>query len=76
MTKIETTAEVSTERRLTVDVNVPEEVSPGLHRVVVMIESDETSRRSRRLQFASYPVGLVSDDFTFRREDLYDDGSQ
>lgn len=26
------------------------------------------------LRFSAYQVGLISDDFTFRREDLYDDG--
>lgn len=25
------------------------------------------------LRFSAYPVGLICDDFTFRREDLYDD---
>lgn len=25
------------------------------------------------LRFSAYEVGLISDDFTFRREDLYDD---
>jgi hypothetical protein len=48
--------------------------------------ADEISKRGRieendhhqvevrePLRFSAYQVGLISDDFTFRREDLYDD---
>lgn len=75
MTKIETTAEVSDNHRLTVDVDVPDQVTPGRHRVVVMIEPDSRFPKNRELRFSAYPVGLISDESTFRREKLIgDDG--
>lgn len=36
-------------------------------------ESNQGKREREPLRFSAYPVGLIADDFTFRREDLYDD---
>jgi hypothetical protein len=71
---IETIAVVTPDHRLTVQ--LPEDVTPGEHHVVVVIDLEQAARQKREpLQFSAYPVGLVSDAFTFRREDLYgDDG--
>ncbi len=37
-------------------------------------ETKEHSPMRVPLNFSAYPVGLIADDFTFRREDIYDDG--
>jgi hypothetical protein len=69
---IELTAVVNPDRTITVQ--LPPEISPGEHRVVLVIEEQVQAEPQRRpLQFSAYPIGLVSDTFTFRREDLYDD---
>lgn len=36
-------------------------------------ESAPVTVNPEPLRFSAYPVGLISDDFTFRREDLYGD---
>jgi hypothetical protein len=73
MRTIETTVTVGADRKLSVQ--LPEEVPPGTHRVVLVIETAGAPEPARSpLTFSAYPVGLASDEFTFRREDLYDDG--
>lgn len=74
MKTIETIAVVTPDHRLTVQ--LPEDVAPGEHHVVVLIDGEQAARkRHEPLRFSTYPVGLASDAFTFRREDLYgDDG--
>lgn len=72
MKTIETIAVVTPDHLLTVQ--LPEDVAPGEHHVVVLIDGEqEAGQRREPLQFSAYPVGLVSDAFTFRREDLYED---
>lgn len=75
MRTIETIATVTTEH--TVSLIVPPDISPGEHRVVVVLERIPTLDQSARppLRFSSYPVKPVSNSMTFRREDMYgDDG--
>jgi hypothetical protein len=73
MRTIETTVTVGADR--TLSVQLPEDVPPGTHRVVLVIETAAAPEAARApLTFSAYPVGLASDEFTFRREDLYDDG--
>lgn len=73
MKTVEATARVTPDHRLVLRVNVPGDITPGEHRVLLTIDPQESAEPPRRpLQFSTYPVGLVSDDFTFRREDLYD----
>jgi hypothetical protein len=73
MKTIETTAMVSSDHRLTIQ--VPEDVSPGEHRVVLTIDEERPTGPRQPLRFSGYPAGLASDAFTCRREDLYgDDG--
>jgi len=77
MRTIETTATVTPGGTLTMQ--IPPDIQPGEHRVVVVIEerpvAPETKEERLPLKFAAYPVGLAAEDFTFRREDLYgDDG--
>ena len=73
MKTIETTAVVGSDHRLTVQ--VPEDVSPGEHRVFLTIEEERPTEPRKPLPFRGYPAGLASDTFACRREDLYgDDG--
>ena len=72
MRTIETQAEITSGGVLTA--RVAADVEPGQHRVVIVIDDHPLAVSPRQpLQFAAHQVGLVSDDFTFRREDLYDD---
>ncbi len=72
MKTIETTIVVGTDRRLTVQ--LPPDITPGEHRVVLVLEqAAPIQRKSRPLRFSAYPVAPVSENMTFRREDLYDD---
>lgn len=68
------TAVIGPDHKLTVQ--LPSDFPTGEHRIVMTIEEKPLNKGRRSpLQFSSYPVGLVSDAFTFRREDLYgDDG--
>jgi hypothetical protein len=72
MKTIETTAIVTPES--TVTMQVPPDIPPGEHRVVLVIDEQPIVRDKRPpLKFSAYPVGLLSEDLTFRREDLYDE---
>ncbi|MBW4471771.1 MAG: hypothetical protein KME45_15370 [Stenomitos rutilans HA7619-LM2] len=69
---IETTATITKDGQLTLQ--VPPDLAPGQHRVVVVIDEQSVPTPQRSpLQFSAYPVGLVSPALTFRREDLYGD---
>jgi hypothetical protein len=74
MRTIETTARVGDDRTLVLQ--LPSDVSPGEHRVVVMIEElPIPAVKPEPLRFSGYDVELIDPDFKFRREDLYgDDG--
>ncbi len=72
MRMIETTAIITDEGTLTVQ--VPPDIAPGDHHIVVIIDEQPTVQAPRPpLQFAAYPVGLIAPERTFRREELYDD---
>jgi hypothetical protein len=72
MKTIEMTASVGPDRKIIVQ--LPPDISTGEHRVVLVIDENLATEQKRPpLQLATYPVGLVSDTLTFRREDLYDD---
>jgi len=72
MRMIETTAIITDEGTLTVQ--VPPDITPGDHHIVVIIDEQPTVPAPRSpLQFAAYPVGLTAPERTFRREELYDD---
>jgi hypothetical protein len=48
--------------------NIPQ----GIHPVVLVINPQPNpSKRTPSLKFGRYAVGLINNDFTFRREDLY-----
>jgi len=72
MRTIETTAMITDEGLLTVQ--VPPDIAPGDHHIVVIIDEQPTVQPPRPpLQFAAYPVGLTAPERTFRRAELYDD---
>jgi len=72
MRMIETTAIITDEGTLTVQ--VPPDITPGDHHIVVIIDEQPMVPPPRPpLQFAAYPVGLTAPERTFRREELYDD---
>ena len=72
MRTIEMRAMISDEGTLTVQ--VPPDIAPGDHHIVVIIDEQPTVQAPRPpLQFAAYPVGLTAPERTFRREELYDD---
>lgn len=72
MRTIETQAELTAEGVLTA--RVATDIPPGKHQVVIVIdENGQDRRQAQPLRFAAHPVGLISDSFTFRREDIYDD---
>jgi hypothetical protein len=74
MRTIETTADVGTDGKLIVQ--LPSDVPPGPHRVVVVVEEQASERPKREpLTFSKHDLTLIDPSFTFRREDLYgDDG--
>lgn len=65
----------------TLVVKLPATVSPGVHEVVVVLPFDaqyeepgkQASSETAKLDLTAYPVGLVDNTFTFRRETLYGD---
>ena len=72
MKTIEATALVGPDRKLVVQ--LPLDVPVGAHHVVVVIDEMAAAEPDRaELPFTFYPVGLMSDSLTFRREDLYGD---
>ena len=74
MRTIETVATVTPER--TVTIQLPPEVKPGEHKVVLVIE-EVTERKAarRRLKLPKYSVGPWPEGLSLRREDMYgDDG--
>lgn len=72
MRTIETQATLTPDGTLTA--RVPADIPPGEHQVVIVIDAQQVPPTEQEpLRFSAYPVGLVSDDITFRREDLYDD---
>ena len=74
MRTIETTAEVGPDGKLVVQ--LPPDIPPGPHRVVVVVEEQPAERPKREpMTFSAYDVELIDPNMTFRREDLYgDDG--
>ena len=74
MRTIEATAQVGEDHKLVVQ--LPADVAPGPHRVVVVIEEPPAERPKREpMRFVTTDVGIVDPSFTYRREDIYgDDG--
>ena len=80
MKTIETTIEVDDQRRATIQ--FPTDVTPGPYRAVVVIEVPEPAvlRPGPHPTMADFPQHDVQvnlpEDFTFRREQIYDDSGR
>ncbi|MTJ49066.1 hypothetical protein [Dolichospermum sp. UHCC 0259] len=76
MKTIETVVNVTPERQITVQ--LPPDIPAGEYQVVIVLNESvkpgqlATKNQAKRFKFSAYPVGLIVDNFTFRREDLYD----
>lgn len=59
-----------------VELEGPADLPPGKHHALLVVEEPPvTTARRHPLRLRSYPVGLISEHDTFRREALYgDDG--
>jgi hypothetical protein len=56
----------------TVTLQCPEDIPPGEHRIVVIIDEQPIMKGKRPpLKFSAYPVELVAEDMALRREYLY-----
>jgi hypothetical protein len=79
MKTIELDADVTTEGTLTLNIKLPPNIQPGKHRVVVIIEeapvkSDAPTTESRpAFTFKALELPAYPPDYTFSREDIYDD---
>ena len=75
MKSIETIATVTKDGKITAQ--LPLDIPEGEHQLVIVIDekllTEETENKEKKapLKFSAYPVGLVSESLTFRREDLY-----
>ncbi|MEH2418098.1 hypothetical protein [Nostoc sp.] len=75
MKTIETIATVTKDGKITAQLAL--DIPEGEHQVVIVIdeklltEGTEKKEKKAPLKFSAYPVGLVSESLTFRREDLY-----
>jgi hypothetical protein len=72
MRTVETTATVTPDGSLTVQ--VPPDITPGTHQIVLVI--DDESREARERQLGAFPavsVGAWPSDLSLRREGMYGD---
>jgi hypothetical protein len=74
MRALGTTAVVNENHMLTMQ--VPADIAPGVHEVVVVIQEAETEKQNGLFRdWPAHDVGLIDPTKTFRREDIYgDDG--
>jgi hypothetical protein len=72
MKTIETTIVVDESHQATVQ--LPADVAPGSHRVLMVIEGPTTARAP--LTFAAHDVGPWPEGFRIRREEIYGDDGQ
>ena len=72
MRTIETTATITSEGRLTVE--IPRDIPLGPHRVVVVIDEQPAERhRPGLLDFPVDDLGPWPDNLSLRREEMYDE---
>jgi hypothetical protein len=75
MRSFETTATVAPDGTLTVQ--VPPDVTPGIHQILLVI--DDESRETRERQLGAFPVisvGAWPPDLSLRRENTYGDAGR
>ena len=71
MRTIETTATVTNDGKITVQ--VPPDILPGEHRVVVVIDEQLVKKERPPLDLLAHDYGPWPADLSLRREDMYDD---
>lgn len=72
MRTIETTATVTSDGKMTVQ--VPPDIPEGEHHVVVVIDEQSVKKEKRPpLDFPVISVGSWPENLSLRREDMYDD---
>ncbi|BAT54277.1 hypothetical protein NOS3756_32440 [Nostoc sp. NIES-3756] len=77
MKSIGTIATVTKDGKITAQLSI--DIPEGEHQVVIVIDEQplgekvESKQNRPPLKFSAYPVGLVSESMTFRREDIYAD---
>jgi len=77
MKAIETIATVTKDGQITLQ--LPQDIPEGKHKVIIVIDEQPLSEKSESkekrlpLKFSAYPVGLISENMTLRREDIYAD---
>ena len=76
MRTIEITAVVGPDRKLVVQ--LPPDVSPGEHHLVVVIDETKASgwAQSIMANWPTHPAGLVPPDLSLRREVMYGDAGR
>jgi hypothetical protein len=60
----------------TLTVQVPEDIAPGSHQVVVVLDEEAPGPQQQAefwMKWKAHDVGLAEPSMTFRREDIYDD---
>ena len=78
MKTIETTAAVSADHRLTLQLQLSDDVPPGEHHVLVTI-ADASTTSGPLADLGDWPVheaGLIPAELAMRREDLYGDAGR
>ena len=71
MRTIETTAIVTNEGILTL--HVPPDISPGEHRIVIVLEEQPTRGERPLLDLPAHDYGPWPANLSLRREDMYDE---
>ena len=71
-TAIQTEADVQPGQDLKLSVAVPAGVTPGKHKVTVIIEDEQTTTKAK-VPWPVFNNALYDPSFTMRREDLYGD---
>ncbi len=73
MITIEGIATILPDGTITVQAETALDLPPGEHRIVMVIEQSPVPKKKEPLKFSAYNLDLLPPDFTFRREDIYDD---
>ncbi len=79
MKTFETSISVKVDGSAVIELKLPDNVSPGMHRAIVMVEEQSAAAGSRfdePLDFLPMKFEAWPKDCTFRREDLYGDNGR
>ncbi len=73
MRTIETDLTVRTDGRATVNIKLPLDIELGQYHAVIIIDDQPIIKKKAKkaIRLPRFDAGLVDEQFTFRREDLY-----